>query len=323
MASEDISRTVLREPVEQATRNLIVRIATESPDPRAIKRTLYRSVHALSSELADSAASAVATARMHARDLATGQAESDLAGFVLKAQAAGFEASVPMLNLRIVTSELDAAIANQAGLAIAHRWSSQVLGTYVSWKRNGDGVDGFARALGGVVGTPALESGTGVGALVETQAITQSVDAYADQHALLWREAAGQIPGTTLYEAGGGGAAGSAVLSWGGGLFDIWSAMMDRNTCARCAALDGESVPVGQDWPGVGRMPLHPRCLCQPVSVWVYDAAVAQLSSGDMDLNDLRSDLKTHMQETALSADREAATDHVQRAMSGFGPLRL
>lgn len=322
MAAEDIARTVLREPVERATQQLIVRLASESPDPRAIKRTLYRSVHVLSSDLADSAAQAVATARMHARDLAGGQVESDLAGFVLQARAAGFEAVAPTLRVLSVTGELDAAIANQAGLAIAHRWSSQVLGTYVSWKRSGDGVDGLARGLGQAAGLPALESGTGVGALVETQAITQSVDAYADQHALVWHEAAGSIPGTTIYETGGGGATGGA-LGWGGGLFDIWSAMMDRNTCARCAALDGESVPVGQDWPGAGRMPLHPNCACTPVAVWVYDAASAQLSAGEMDLNELQGDLRDHMRATAFDVDREQAAEHVRRALSGFGGLRF
>jgi len=204
LASEDIARTVLRDPVEQATQQLIVRLASESPDPRAIKRTLYRSVNSISGSLAHSAAMAVERARGHARELANGQAQDDLSGFVQQAQAAGFDAVAPTLTGIVTTSEVDAAIAHQAGLSIAHRWSSQVLGTYVSWKRGGGGVDLLARGIGSAAGSDALESGTGVGALVEAQAITQSIDAYADQHALVWRDLATVIPGT-IYEAGPGG----------------------------------------------------------------------------------------------------------------------
>jgi len=313
LASEDIARTVLREPVEQATQQLIVRLASESPDPRAIKRTLYRSVNSISGSLAHSAAMAVERARGHARELANGQAQGDLSGFVQQAQAAGFDAVAPTLTGIVTTSEVDAAIAHQAGLSIAHRWSSQVLGTYVSWKRGGGGVDLLARGIGSAAGSDALESGTGVGALVETQAITQSIDAYADQHALVWRDLATVIPGT-IYEAGPGGMGAPPAGGWGGGLFDVWSAMMDRNTCQRCAALDGESVPIGQDWPGVGRMPLHPRCLCAPVCVWVYDAAAAQLPAGD--LSELQDDIRGHMRASDFAVDQEQAAEHVRRALS-------
>ena len=322
MAAEEIGRTILREPIEQATQQLIVRLASESTDPRAIKRTLYRSVNAISNSLAHSAAEAVARSRQHARDLANDQASSDLAGFVQQARAASFDATAPTTSrITSTTSELDAAIANQAGLSIAHKWSSQVLGTYVSWKRSGGGVDLLARGISAAAGTAALESGTGVGSLVETQAITQAVDAYADQHAQTWRDLALLIPGT-LYETGGGeDSAGFPVqtVGWGGGLFDVWSAILDRNTCSRCAELDGESVPVGQDWGADGRPPRHLRCRCISVPVWVESAA--QLPANDVDFSELQGDFRDHMRSALVDVDQEQAAGHVRRALSGFGAL--
>lgn len=41
----------------------------------------------------------------------------------------------------------------------------------------------------------------------------------------------------------------------------MWSAELDRKTCARCAGLDGTIIELGASWPD-GTPPLHPNCRC-------------------------------------------------------------
>ena len=47
----------------------------------------------------------------------------------------------------------------------------------------------------------------------------------------------------------------------GPGLFKVWSAVLDRVTCARCFACDGEIVEAHASF-SAGEMPLHPHCRC-------------------------------------------------------------
>ncbi len=57
----------------------------------------------------------------------------------------------------------------------------------------------------------------------------------------------------------------SAVKSGllGANVRKVWSATGDGKICPQCEALDGESVPLSEDFPGAGATPpLHPACRC-------------------------------------------------------------
>lgn len=313
VASENISRKVIREPIEDATRHLVYSIAAENAEASSLKRAVYRGVSSLSDALSSAAANAVEVARGHARDLSLGQVGTDLASFVKKAQELGFPVLHPVVNLLPgVHVDQDGAISHQAGLSLAHRWSSQMLGNYSQWKREGGGVDGLIRRFQNA-------SRGGLDNLIETQAITQSIDAYADQHAATWREIAGQAAGSALDSAGEDG------IGWGAGLYDMWSATLDRGTCGDCFDLDGEMVPSGTEFPGVSRAPLHNRCRCEPLSIWIPEAALKKLPGAQLDYELLKQDVKEYARGSSLNIGegRRHAQDFMRDALSGHSPSVL
>jgi hypothetical protein len=314
MAAEDIARTVIRQPVRDATRHLVSQVAGEG-DLASVKRAVYNGVRSVSDRLASAAQGAVEAARGHARNLSNGQAHSDLGAFAQLARGLGFHVSdVNALAAPAATAAQDAAISQQAGMVIGHRWSSEALSNYVQWKREGGGMDQLMRRFQGIG-----EGNGGLGALVETQAITQSIDAYADEHALTWRNIAEQAPGS-LYDGEDGAQGG-----WGAGLFNVWSAVLDRGTCGVCWDLDGDIVPAGSDWPGAGRPPSHARCRCEPVALFLPEAALKALPGVQLDYGLLKEDVRSYMRGSSLNIGegRRHAQVFFRDAMAGHSPSVL
>jgi len=311
IASEEIARKLLWEPVDDATRHLVARVAGEHVAEGTIKRAVFGGVRAVSESLASGAQSAVGMARNHARALATSQVTSDLASFATQAHSQGLRAVAPTVRrFAVATVEQEGAIANQAGLAVAHRWSSQMLGSYVQWKRSGGGVDGLIRSFQ-AAGSGGLES------LVESQAVTQAVDAYADQHALTWKEIADELAAQDAANATG--------ANWSNGLFDVWSAILDRRTCPRCLELDGTLVPVGTEYPDAGRPPLHVRCRCEPVALYVPEAAAKNLPGVELDYAALKADVADYMKGATLDIGegRRHAQAFMGEALASHSPTVL
>lgn len=315
IAAEDIARHQIKEPIADATRRLMARVAVAGGDVASVKRSVYSNVRSLSDALSGAVSNAVTTARGHARNLANGQAASDLAGFVKRAQELRLPGSDRHVAARLAsvltTRDHDAALGNQAGLSLAHRWSSQVLGNHVQWKREGGGVDGLVRRI-----ESAGEAG--MANLVETHAITLSVDAYADQHALVWNDIASQVAGTEIHEGGDG-------AGWGAGLYDVWSAILDRGTCSVCRGLDGEMVPAGTEWPGAGRPPNHARCRCEPVAMFIPEAAIKKIPGVQLDYAALKADIQDYARGATLQLGegKRHAQEFFRDALAGTGQAAL
>lgn len=318
IASEDIARKVIREPAHDATRHLIARVAGGAADAASVKRSLFAGVRQLSSALSTVASGAVEKARDHARALASGQVGSDLETFVARARALALPARAPHqpITKAVATIEQDAAIAHQAGLNLAHKWSSQMLGNYSKWYRGSGGTDALIRSL---EAAGAGERGP-LADLIETHAITQSVDAYADQHALVWNGLAQSA--AAIEEARGGEP--DPELTWMAGMFDVWSAILDRNTCSVCGALDGQMVRMGDDFPG-GRPPNHVRCRCCGMAMWVPEAAMKALPGVQLDYELLKEDVRQYARGASLDIGegRRHARQFYEQALASDGRTAL
>ncbi len=323
IAAEDLARHHISQPIADASRHLISAIAGQG-EVSAVKRSVFGGVRALSEALQGAASQAVQTAREHARNLATGQAVTDLAHFAKQATEHGFRVAghpfvkaLPGMPGHNPTKEHDAAVSNQAGMSLAHRWSSEMLGNYVQWKRGAGGVDKLITRMRQVGQRP----GGGLGALVETQAITQSVDAYADEHALTWRRIAEQVAGTDF---GPDDASIEPAARWGEGLYEMNSAILDRKTCAYCFGKDGELERAGVEREG-GRAPYHLRCRCSPTMVWIPEAAVKAMPGVQLDYEQLKSDVKAYAKGStfSLGEGKRHAQEFVRDALAGSSSAAL
>lgn len=45
-------------------------------------------------------------------------------------------------------------------------------------------------------------------------------------------------------------------------LWKVWDAVLDRNTCPRCASMHGRAVPASEDFSGGRPGQVHPLCRC-------------------------------------------------------------
>jgi hypothetical protein len=317
MAAEDLARRHIREPIADATRHLIQRVAAES-DVASVKRAVFGGVRSLTDALSSAASHAVETARGQARSLAGSQAAADLSAFAKRATEHGFRvASHPLAALPALTTtrEHDAAVSNQAALSLAHRWSSEALGNYVQWKRGAGGTDGLVRRLQGVGQRGGLDN------LIETQAITHSVDAYADEHALTWRRIAEQIAGTDF---GPTGEHIEPASRWGEGLYEMNSAILDRRTCGYCYDRDGEMVRAGNERDGA-RAPFHVRCRCEPVMIFIPEAAVKAMPGVELGYELLKQDVREYARGSTLSLGegKRHAQEFVRDALAGSSHAAL
>jgi hypothetical protein len=90
---------------------------------------------------------------------------------------------------------------------------------------------------------------------------------------------------------------------WASGLFDIWSAYLDRKTCTpaerdpNCWEFDGQMVPTGKLFPGGVTTPLHPFCRCTIITKLVPRAFANRLPGVQIDYAALKEDIQAFMRE--------------------------
>lgn len=87
---------------------------------------------------------------------------------------------------------------------------------------------------------------------------------------------------------------------WLAGTFRVWSAILDRRTCPVCSAADGTMVPAGTPWPEGREIPLHARCRCVELSVFVPEAHAAKLPGMQLDYDALKADVRDYFRGSSL-----------------------
>ena len=329
LAAENIAMQVLGGPTKNGTRFLLEYIAGSS-EATAVKRAVYHGVHAVTPAVRDEFSGAVRDARDHARRLSRLQAEQDLELFKREAVDAGLldvaRASRVRLPIRIAaTSEMDAALAAHAGGSMAQQWAGVMLGQHAKWKREGGSVEGLSAALRG--------SGRILEPKIHDHAMAHSFDPYADEHRATWGDA---LKGSRLVQPVAypivrpddmfdSGPESGLAYGWGEGIFDVWSAVLDRKTCPACAAMDGHMVPAGKGWPGAGRPPMHPRCRCVPMALFVPEAVSRKLPGIQQDYSALKEDVRDYMRGRSLDIGQgqRNALPFIQEALGGSSSKAL
>lgn len=125
-------------------------------------------------------------------------------------------------------ASLDAARSTVAARAYAASWSARVL---VASKR--------VESAGELPPSILLDATVGAEAALERTIITESVEAWNDERVEMAR----------------------SLDEYNDVLEQEWFAILDRNVCATCAAMDGKREPLGESFE-VGAPPVHPRCRC-------------------------------------------------------------
>lgn len=133
--------------------------------------------------------------------------------------------------------EEDDLSAHAAATSLASAWGQRALAKVLKWSDDPSG------SLAAQVRKTIPESDR----KVRTIATTETARAYSDEH----DEGCGSV--AEEHEAS----------TWFGAVFRVWSAILDRATCAECAAHDGETALMGMgfdqgDEPGQ----IHPNCRC-------------------------------------------------------------
>ena len=134
--------------------------------------------------------------------------------------------------------ELDYASAIATARSLAGRWQKQTLIRLDDWTKEVEGVS---------VSDIADPNAEALEAQIQTIGITENSTASGDETGLLFDAVSERVEGTILEPE----------------LMKRWEAILDKATCATCAALDGITVPVGESFPG-GEEPgdVHPRDRC-------------------------------------------------------------
>lgn len=179
---------------------------------------------------------------------------------------------------------VDAAAAHQTGMAMASIWGHTALAAIHSWKRQGADPGTLPSAVNAQ--SPVVEQ------RVERHAVTQSLDAYNDEVRTAWKRLVREPDEEP--EQG-------LPHGWREVTFRVWSAILDRKTCRRCFALDGEMVPVGKEFTEGANTPLHVLCRCIELAIVVPEAVRKKLPGVQIDYSALKADVKDYFRNEDLN----------------------
>lgn len=332
VAAEVIALEKLGDPVKAATSELIQRVAVV-PDAQK-HSTAVSALTSTSKNLEQAYEQAAMTSLGHARRLAMMQVESEAleAQAILK-QLTGADVHLGALAEIIMDAELDAAKAHAAAGSMASKWSNSQLQQIATSQLKGEAAGQVLRRIAAVNG--------GMQSTVDLHASTLAFGGYGQQHTKAWNEIAPAakrpmalrrpvdpvpfpLPPTDEEGFGTGGETG-LPYGWGEGMMQIWSAILDRKTCPICFELDGNMVPIGKPWPGVGEPQAHPRCRCIPVTMFVPEAMSNRLPGIQIDYAELKADIKDYMQASTIQLGLGArhAQDYIREALQTTSPQAL
>lgn len=346
VASEALAYDLLSQSVEQATDTLVARIVAAGDDQRMVQQEAYRAISAGAAALELNFGSAADQAIDHARNLGLGQVRAELESAAELARSlpegSGLGTEPPVVRLATDTVERDALAAAAAGRGMAQRWSQAAIAAVTTWRSEQAPASALAARLNGIRGQADAHA--------RLNAVVVSTQAYNDERRAAWdklvppkpkgergqrRARASSEPvqargdgGPDLRLIPGGrddgmlpsGPEEGLPYGWGQGLFEIWSAVLDRATCPRCYELDGNMVPKGKQF-SAGQPPIHLRCRCELVVIFVPKALSRKLPGIQIDYASLKDDVRDYMRgrsaKKAIGEGVRHAPGFIEEALRG------
>lgn len=332
LGAEIIAFESLNGPVKGATYELVQHVAA-APDAQKVQAA-QAGIKQVSTTLQQNYEQAAVKSLGHARKLAMMQVESEaVEAQALLKQLMGVDIDLGQLMQIMGDDVADAATASSAATSAASKWQNSKLAQIGSSQLQGEAANQMVKAL---ANNGAMQP------VLELHASTLSFGAYGAQHTKAWNELA---PGAKqpiglknpvepvpwpLPPAEGdspfdSGPEQGLPYGWGEGMMQIWSAILDRKTCATCWSLDGSMVPIGKEWPGFGKPPAHPRCRCIPVTLFIPEALSVKLPGIQIDYGQLKADIKDYMRGSSLKLGEGArhARAYIAEALQGQSPSVL
>jgi hypothetical protein len=185
----------------------------------------------------------------------------------------------------------DEAAGASSGSSLASAWAVGAVATITSW----DGEGSLAQQVAGVR--------RAVDYRVQRTAATETARAFNDERSALIdelgdpvralddiqaddRPSGPQIKGDPYRTAPDKSDQDDEVEATAEGprVYKVWSAILDRRTCAVCGSLDGMTVPAGKPFMETADPPIHPLCRCI-----IDHVAISALEDEQAFLRDLRA----------------------------------
>ncbi len=205
----------------------------------ALKSTAIAGISQTVPHVQAALAAAVLAARSDARETSRTRAEAELEHLRTLLRRDGYGAAELPPDPEPGDSEHDQVAAGSAASSISSRWSTAALAATLAWEADPSGSLAYAVRRTAAGAAPQLE---GIAATEVSSAFNEEHDSAL--------ELLSEYP-------------------WSPGIFKVWSALLDGRVCQRCYELDGRAVPVDGAWPEGASQPLHPRCRCMEVPLYI------------------------------------------------------
>lgn len=226
----------IRLQVSQVVANLY---EVPDADTAFLKRRAIAAIRHAVPMVGAAAQEAIRQGREHGREAAYNQVLTELKQVRVELRMAGVDESEHPKDPPAAEDPegQDDLAAHTAATSLASAWGSRALAKVLAWESDPNG--SLAADIHRTI--PELDKKT------RMIATTETARAFNDEH----DEGVGYV--AEQHEAN----------TWLAGLFKTWSAILDRKTCAVCAAHDGEIVVAGMSFDG-GDEPgaVHPCCRC-------------------------------------------------------------
>ena len=243
-----------------------------------------------SDRIDDAIAATVTVGRGNARDLSLAAAEREVDRLRSLLTKDGWEgAALPPAPIP-ADRTIDVPASANVGASVASRWGTAALASVLRWEASPE--TSLPHAI--------RSTATALAPQLETVAATEISSAfYAEQLEAL--EPLSDYP-------------------WSAQIFKVWSAMLDGSTCQRCFEMDGRAVPTDVAWPEGASQPLHPRCRCMTVPLYIPKPRALQDVATDY--GSYKQEIRDQIRESrgVRSFDRPAA-EFVSRSRASRSPI--
>ena len=239
----------------------------------------------------DAITATVTVGRGAARDASLAQVSRELEHLRKLLTADGWTAGELPPDPTPAPREDDVAAAANVAASVSSRWGTAALSAVYAWEEDPSDVS-LATAVRGTV--------VALSPQLETIAATEISDAFSAE----LEEALEPL----------------SDYPWSAQVFKVWSAMLDGVTCHRCYELDGRAVPVDDPWPDGAYQPLHPRCRCMGVPLYIPKPRALQDVATDYAAYKAEVRDQIRASRHSKAAGRHAA-DFVARSRAGRSPI--